>query len=413
MEQVIVGGAYDAYGASDVVYNPLIGDNSWSPLEIQRIKVIGTSGKIKNLRVKLNSAPGAGKTFTFTLIVNGIASALTLDIAGATATSGYDTTHEVDVSGGDIVSLECDPHGVTFSRYTTWTSMFEGTTAKESLILGGSGSIMISSSNTTYAQIMGGETAPSTTENDQRQVCPTSGKIKNLYVKLNEAPGSGNSFTFTLRVDGVNSDLTVTISDDATTGNDTVHEISVSAEDILTMEIVPFSSPTFGTYGNWGMAFVADIDGESVILAGTDNDLNAGSTEYMYLQGDDNKAWHATEGQRYQLGQSCILKKLYVLLSAAPGTDKSYTFTLRKPGNGQADGNLTVTIAGAVATTGNDVAHTDVIADDDYLDLECTPTNTPDVVDAYWSLVGYIEPPAPPPAGATWNIASRVAMMGA
>ncbi len=143
----------------------------------------------------------------------------------------------------------------------------------------------------------------------------------------------------------------------------------------------------------WGMTFVADIDGESIVLAGTINEPIE-AEKYIYLANHPYGGWSATESERYQLGQSCILKKLHVLLSAAPDVGKSYTFTLRKPGNGQADGNLVVTITGD-ATTGNDVTHTDAISDDDYIDLKATPANTPNVADAYWGVVCYI---APPPA---------------
>ncbi|GAJ11751.1 unnamed protein product, partial [marine sediment metagenome] len=249
--------------------------------------------------------------------------------------------------------------------------------------MGGTTYGTLSNIATEYAQVMGETWSPSSTENDYRQVCPTSGKIKNLYVALNVDPGtSPDAYRFTLRVNKADSALTVTITADDTTGNDTAHEVTVAAGDVLTMKIEPLNGPSATPYACWGMTFVPDTDGESIVIAGTDNSLNTGVTEYIYLAGNWS-SWSADE-LKHTLGQSCTLKKLYVLLSAAPGDGKSYTFTLRKPGNGQIDGNLTVTITGAAATTGNDVAHTDAISNDDYLDLECTPANTPTEADAYW-----------------------------
>lgn len=392
MEQVIFGGIPVApLNTAAIAYNSLIGTLGWGTTEFWAEKIVSTSGKIKNLRVKLNDSPGAGTKYTFTLMVNSNPSALTLEIAD-TATSGVDTTHEVDVVAGDAICLRCEPTDTPTARYATWTSMFEGATAKESLILGSTYNKTLSNILTEYVQVMTAYTDPDNTENFRRQVCPTSGKIKNLYVELDASPGtSPDAYRFTLRKNGASQTLTVTITAPNTTGNDTANEVAVAAGDVLTLMIEPLETPSAFPHAQWGMTFVADTDGESVILAGTDDSLPTTVTEYIGLQASDYDAWGGTESSEYQLGQSCTLKKLYLLLSAAPGAGKSYTFTLRKPGNGQADGNLTVTIADA-ATTGNDTVNTDAIADDDYVDLECTPAGTPDLAQVFWGVVGYIAP---------------------
>ncbi|MBA7697257.1 hypothetical protein ES703_105920 [subsurface metagenome] len=409
MEQVIFGGYYDLLNTTTTEYNLLCGGYEWHATEDQRKQVVSTSGKIKNLRVKLDDSPGAGKKYVFTLMVNGAPSALTLEIADA-ATSGADTTHEVDVVAGDLISLQCDPDGTPSARRATWTSMFEGATSKESLILG---TVNWLEKATIEYGLLAGFTEQSFTENDHRCICPTSGKIKNLYVWLDRDPGtSPDAYEFTLRQDtgaGLgDTALTVTITANDTTGNNTVDEITLSAGDVLTMKIKPLNAPSEEAYAAWGMTFLADTDGESVVMAGLYNDLNTGATEYIYLQSPDAAGWFGTESTRLQLGQSCTLKKLYLLLSAAPGDGKSYTFTLRKPGNGQADGNLTVTITGAATTTGSDLVNTDAISDDDYVDLKCVPANTPDVADAYWGLVGYIEPAAVGLENKSANMAAKM-----
>jgi len=99
--------------------------------------------------------------------------------------------------------------------------------------------------------------------------------------------------------------------------------------------------------------------------------------------------WSATETGRYHLGQECTLKKLYVLLSGSPSSGDSYTFTVRQNGASPASG-LVVEIADA-ATTGNDTANTISVSDDDELGMMVVPSSTPDVRDAYWGIVCYIE----------------------
>jgi len=69
------------------------------------------------------------------------------------------------------------------------------------------------------------------------------GTIKNLYIKLKSAPGSGNSWDFTLRKNGVGTALTVNIADFATTGNNTADSVSVSDGDWVSIESNPTSGP--------------------------------------------------------------------------------------------------------------------------------------------------------------------------
>ncbi|GAG51531.1 unnamed protein product, partial [marine sediment metagenome] len=216
----------------------------------------------------------------------------------------------------------------------------------------------LSKTATEYLMVTSGFDYWSATEDDHRQVCPTSGKIKNLYVKLlwGDPGNDPDAYRFTLRVNGASpaNGLVVTIVANDTTGDDTAHEVTVAAGDVLTLMCEPLESPGSTVWAFMGMTFVADTDGESLILAGTTNDLHNTDTEYNLLSTFWISSWQADESLVYQMGQECTLKKLYVLLSAAPGDGKSYTFTLRK-GDGLGDGNLAVTITGAATTTGNDL----------------------------------------------------------
>ncbi|KKL80801.1 hypothetical protein LCGC14_2001150, partial [marine sediment metagenome] len=386
MEQVIFGGFTDLLHDTTTEYSSLAGGAAWVATGSFSRQVVSTGGVIKNLRVKLVDSPGAGKHYDFTLMLNGNPTALTLEIADA-ATTGSNTANEIAVTAGDIVYLECNPDSTPTARYATWTSVFVGTTAKESLILGGSRANTLDKTNIRYIQLMGGNIWVRLDENEVRQVCPTAGKIKNLYVLLSADPGTDpDAYRFTLRIDGVNQTLTVTITADNTTGNDTANEVVVAAGDVLTIMVEPLNTPSATPYAYWGMTFVADNDGESVVLSGTPLDLHATQTRYNYLQNSYPGGWSATETIRYQLGQVCTLKKLYVLLSGAPGAGNKYTFTARIAG---ASSNVVAEVADT-ATTGNSGALTDTVANDEYVNLMVVPTSTPTVRDAYWGLVSFI-----------------------
>jgi len=371
----------------------------WGNVETARCNVIPAAGKLSSLMVKLTAAPGAGKSYTFFLRVNGANSTLTVTIAG-TDTSGSDISHEVTIAAGDLVAISQVGVSTPTAAAAIWTMKFEGDTACESLVLGSTADIL-NKVDTEYNFVSTGNSAMFGTESGRYNVIPTSGKLKNFYVGLNADPGdSPDAYKFTLRVNGANSDdgegnpLQVTIVANNTTGNDTTHEIPVSPDDLVDIMIEPLEAPSATPIPYWSFCFVADIDGESLILNGDGDILSVAGTEYHHL-GAVDLAWNASEAIRVQLAQECVMRKLYVYLTIAPGVSKSYVFTLRQNAGASA---LTVTIADA-ATTGNDTAHDVSISDGDEVSFENNPDGTPTASAAYWSLVCYIEPPKAQPGG--------------
>lgn len=368
-------------------YFKLVGDTIFS-IAARAHSMISANGAIKGLSVRLSGAPGAGKSYTFTLMVNGAPSALTCEVAD-TDTTGGDIVHVIDVVAGDYVYIQCDPDGTPTARHPTVTTIFEGETANESLIIGGPGDNSLNKVASEYAQVMGSNTNPTLTENDFRQVIPTAGTIKDLYVKLDGVPGTApDAYRFTVRLNGatVGESLIVTITANATTGNDLVHNLVVAPYDVVTMMIEPLNTPSLTPRSVWSMTFVADIDGESIILGGSLDDLHATSTEYTPLTSQETKTWNTTEAWRVQLGQYCTLKKLHILLSGSPGAGNRYDFTIRIAGLGS---NVEATVSD-LATTGDSGVLEDDVAYNDYVSLECRSVSTPTVRDAYWGLVCYV-----------------------
>jgi len=89
LEQVLFGGYPNDLPTVSTEYNTLIGGYIWYVIELHHQKVISTKGRLKKLIVKLNGSPGAGKKYTFTLMLDGYPTTLTLEIAD-NATSGSD-----------------------------------------------------------------------------------------------------------------------------------------------------------------------------------------------------------------------------------------------------------------------------------------------------------------------------------
>ncbi|MFA5054289.1 MAG: hypothetical protein WC565_09535, partial [Parcubacteria group bacterium] len=387
MQQVLFGGRpSDALNNAATEYNAVAGANTWNATESARVQCVSAPGTIDSLYVELTADPGTSPdAYRFTLRKNGSDTALTCTIT-ADATSGSDVSHSVAVVAGDVVSIQCEALNTpSATPGAQWTMRFTSTNAAESLILGHVG---CAAANTVYHGICAGGSAYSTTENDVRQVCPTAGTIKNLYVSLSIDPGtSPDAYTFTLRKNGADTALTCTIVANDTTGNDTAHTVAVVAGDVLTMSIVPVSTPSDSPRASYGFTFAPTIDGESIVMGGSSDDLNNAATEYIDLCGILNNlsAWNATETSIQQMGQVCILRKLNVLLSAQPGSGKTWTFTPRvnaaSPGGG-----LSVAITGT-DTTGSDTTNSNTLSAGDNVDLMAVPTSSPATADAYWGLV--------------------------
>jgi len=375
MEQVIFGGCHRDLDVTVTEYNCLASGGNWTAVEDAREQLVSTGGNLKNLRVKLDGVPGTG-TYVFTLRLNGAPTALTCTVTAA-ATTASDMVNSVAVVAGDSVCLECNPDSPDNVRNALWTLMFESTNAKESLMLGSDPGTVIPT--VTYAAMMG------CTEFDQvdrhKTVCPTAGKIKNLYIELSVDPGTApDAYRFTLRKNDINQLLTVTIVANDTTGNDVANDVVVAAGNTLTLMCEGLNDPSASPQIKWGMTFEADTDGESVILGCTDNDFHDTDTRYARPVGMYTIV--VAEVDRVNLGQICTLSDLYIELENDP-VGGSVVFTNRVNGG---DGNLTVTIA-TPATTGNDVAHTDVLPNDAQVSLEIDPVSLPAVGEVYWGLV--------------------------
>jgi len=133
MEQVIIGGKNNDLHATNTEYNVLYGAVAWSTLTGRR-QVFPSSGNLTKFRVELAAAPGSGKSYTFTIVINGSPTDLTFAISNLDA-SGEITT-DVAVSAGDLAQIKCVPDGTPTAVYARWSTVFEGTTAKESVLLG-------------------------------------------------------------------------------------------------------------------------------------------------------------------------------------------------------------------------------------------------------------------------------------
>lgn len=376
-------------------YGPLESFNGpLNATEINVSQVIPHALTIDRLFVKVAVAPGAGgsgKQYAATLMVNGVASALTCTIL-ETATSGSDVSHSVNVVAGDLVSLRWVPTGTPAAPGVVSWFTRQSASGKFAVLAGTTS--QQSAANFFPPQ---GMQLASGTETNVIAVCPIGGTISNLYLKTDVAPGGSgaNSITVTLRQAAAASAmaataLTATITDPATTAHDTTHSFSVSASDKLTIGLAIGGTPSVRVSASY--TFTPTSDGDACWMHGNSNTPATGSTNYDTIGGLAG-AWSATESNRQQILGACTLKALYIRTSGGPGTGgKQYTDTVRLNGAGTA---LTLVTSGAAAASFSITGQTITVNDLDLASFESVPASTPFSALAY-SGVYYTAASAPP-----------------
>jgi hypothetical protein len=237
-------------------------------------------------------------------------------------------------------------------------------------------------SGTRYSNI-GHTLSFGSTEADTQSTWPCAGVFSNLIITLDVAPGAGGSgkgYTFTLRKNGADTSLTVTIMETATTARDVSHTVTVAPGDLLTLSSLAIASPTSpGTRGVvMSLEHTGTVVGESgYAISPTNLSTSATVRNGVFAQW----VWVTSAGTVVQnvVAAAGVIDKLYIRLNGLPGAGKTYTFNIYKNGVKQ-DGtggtaNTTVTIDNASAT-GN-ASFSLALVGGDVVYLECVPSGTP------------------------------------
>lgn len=372
--QVIVGGINAAPSTSAVRYNLVMGGESWKTTEVDAVQVVSTVGTFNTLNISIATAPGASKSWTFVVRKNEINTTLTCAISG-TATSCSDLVNSFSVVAGDRITIKVTPSGTpTSSNNIRWSVNFVSSTARESL---GLKTIDVQAIDGTYYLPIFGEDTGETVEANAAQVMPMAGTIKNLHVYFTDP--STNTFTFVKN--GVEQSVTCTLS--SNTCSDTTQSFTFNAGDKISIKTVvtdPF-------WGGLGFTIVANNDGEFVI-GNVESNFSNSVTNYNYLVFGATP--NSIETNRSQIVNACTIKKIYINSSAAPGSGKSYTATLRKMGN--TDTALTVTLSDS--ETADNFATDITLAGTDLLNTKIEPSGLPAAATLSIGYLGYVAPEA-------------------
>lgn len=248
----------------------LMGSSTWSSAGSQ---IAPTAGTISNLYILLNAAPGAaasGKSYTFTVLKNSVATALTCTVL-ETATSCEDTSNSVTFVAGDRLLLRSvSPANTPTAARVAAGYKFTPTINGESMYMWATGNSATSASATNYIRVVQSKGGFTATESAVQFVVPISGPIaKKIRASISNSPGTSKSFTYYFRKNSANTTLTMTISNSGTTASDSTHTEELTEGDLINWSITPSGTPTVGV----GNAF-------STVIYISPNDLIYGGTFY-------------------------------------------------------------------------------------------------------------------------------------
>lgn len=245
-------------------------------------------------------------------------------------------------------------------------------------------SASLSGNLTRYLAINGGlQTLESTNAIRSRQIIASDGDIDNARVEVSTAPGTGETCTFTLQVNDIDTALVATVSGTGTTAVDTSNSVAVSAGDTVRWKVVTSSGSAAVGVVRATAQYSGDTTNESLLL-GTGSANPSGTKEW---QVGGASGGSATVADVQQLCPTAgTIKKLYIASTANLAGGSSVTFEVYKNGSGT---GVTATIA-ASSSSASDLSNTVAVAAGDLLSLHMTITGTPDgagTMRFYWGMV--------------------------
>lgn len=195
--------------------------------------------------------------------------------------------------------------------------------------------------------------------------------ITDFKVIVDTAPGAGKSRAFTVRQNGADTGVTVTISDTNTSATFS-GSVSFNAGDLLTISSVPTSLPTAPGNIYWHMEW--NTTGSVYLLLGGAGSATNSATNYHNVFGGGAAAWSGSvSAADIPVPTGATVTKLQVASpDGAPGAGTSYAVSMRL--------NNTTDICTATISDTNTSASasgSQALAAGDVITLKEVPTGTP------------------------------------
>lgn len=229
-------------------------------------------------------------------------------------------------------------------------------------------------SGTSYNEFFGGQ-AWNTTESVVQAIMPEAGNLRNLAVMVGTAPGAGTSWAFTLRVNGVDTALTCTVSNTSTTASDQSHTVAVNAGDLLTLSCAATGAVATSANNKWVIESEPTASNRCVLLGVSTANMNGANASWIGAH--SGSAWQTVTTPNVVTYMSIggTIQNFYVKAPTAPGSSKTWTISIRK--NGAEIVATRIALTGTSPATGNLTNQAIAFSAGDYFEVLETPTSIP------------------------------------
>ena len=372
--------------------------------------LIGAAGTVRNFHIRLTTAPGSGKSWTFYVYKESSATALTVTIAD-TATSGSIEGTDVAFGATERIVIRSIPSGSpAYPGTISWSLEFQPDDSSVYVFSSGS----FNNLNNTGAREYGTLTHSNFTSSavSAEGLIPHAATVTGLAVRLTASPGTGKNYVFSIYKNGAEEVTSqVTLQNANVTGSITGLSIAVNAGDTLCVSYVASGSPN-ASIATWAVIMDPDTSDEFALtgrceITDQSNATYASLGNYQTIVSDGNS------GYRKQLVEHAhtelTFKKLFIKATTAPGSSNDYTFTVDSEAGVS---TLTATITGA-GTTEFDTTHTFTTssATFDSIWLKIAPSSTPTAAGVTKvALVGIVSGASSPSASPSPTPSSSVSL---
>jgi len=219
-------------------------------------QLMGTAGTFEKWQVKADATPGAGETIDVTLMKavgdtgSFSSTALTVQLDNASQNKGISSS--VSFAADDRVRVEYTSSGASALVSLAYGAVWKSTTEADIPLIGGRWD-NLNTTITEYNMINGSNSNNwNGTEANVlfSPVVDITGKL--LRVQVDGAPGAGNSFDFSLMVNGTaDANLVADVDDTNTSANSGTQTVSIDGADTLSLEMIPVSTPAANKDATW------------------------------------------------------------------------------------------------------------------------------------------------------------------
>ncbi len=344
----------------------------------KRRMVVAGDMSLSNLSISAATAPGGGTgAIAYTVIVNGSASLLTCTMTDP-ATTCTDSSNVINLVRGDTVSLKATTAAgaPTYSAITGYVIKGISNTNRNDFVGCPASATILSASATNYIGI-NSSCAPNATEGGG--LIPIITQVSQFYVHLDGSAGagaSGKSYTVTLRKNQVDTAITCTVLETATTCQDTVNSITTAPGDILSVKVVPTSTPT-ARYISASVKITSSVPGTFVVPSGAASP-SVSAVHYSAFSGGSTTSASTTTNNQLLPDNMYALGFYAKATTAAPANGagvQSWTFNLRDHTNSLT--KLTGCVISEAATTCSESFREALSASDFAINYQLTPSGTP------------------------------------